>query len=193
MAEHPTSSYSVRNLRAKASIEFRKFLIIFVYLWIVFAALAIHESIIRAQHGLDYQAHGFAFINAFVLAKVLLVGDHFRLGTRYMHKPLVYPVVHQCLAFSILLIGFHVAEKMLVGMVGGKTAEESIREIGGGTWIGIFALSALAFVMLIPFFAFRQLSRRIGEQEMWSYFFGHRANPGGGKRQAEVESSEKER
>jgi hypothetical protein len=35
----------------------------FLYLWIVFGLLAIHESIILSQHKINYQPHGFAPAN----------------------------------------------------------------------------------------------------------------------------------
>jgi hypothetical protein len=56
MDENDAHSHCEHNLKEKASPEFTKFVIIF--LWIVFAALSIHESIIPAQHSLDYREHG---------------------------------------------------------------------------------------------------------------------------------------
>src|SRR5580704_10109612 len=117
MAERIVLSERARNLKEKAFLEFKKFIPIFLYLWVVFALLSIHETIIRAQHHLDYGAHSFAVINAFVFAKVLLVGDYLRLGDRFKHKPLVYPVLYQCFVFSALLTGFHIVERTFAGVV----------------------------------------------------------------------------
>jgi hypothetical protein len=163
-----------RSLKEKAAVEFKRFMPMFLYLWVVFALFSVHETIIRARHHLDYGEHSFAVINAFIFAKVLLVGDHFRLGTRFKDKPLVYPVLHKCFVFSVLLIGFHILERMLVGLVSGKTFAQSFSEIGGGRLTAIFSMSALSFVMLIPFFAFREMGRMIGEHELWSLFFRRR-------------------
>jgi hypothetical protein len=193
MDENDAQRRRVHSLKEKASTEFRKFVIIFLYLWIVFAALSIHESIIRTKHSLDYREHGFAIINALVLAKVILLGDYFQLGTRFKDKPLVYPVLHKCLVFSVLLIGFHIAERMIGGIAGGKSASESFAGIGGGTLMSIVSMSVLAFVMLIPFFAFRELSRMIGEQELWSLFLGRGMKAEVGKRESKIQSREERR
>jgi hypothetical protein len=150
---------------------------IFFYLWVVFALLSIHKTIVLARNHINYQEHTLAVINAFVLAKVLLIGEHFRLGSRFKGKPLIYPVLYKCLSFSVLLIGAHIIEKIFVGMIVGKTVSEAFSEIGGGTLISIMSMSTLAFVMLIPFFAFRELGRIIGQQELRSLFLGR-----GGKR-----------
>jgi hypothetical protein len=191
MAEQATLSEQARKLREKAFIEFKRFVAVFLYLWVVFALLSIHETIIRAQNHLDYGAHTFAVINAFIFAKVLLVGDYLRLGDRFKHKPLVYPVLYKCLVFSALLTGFHIVERTFSGVVGGKTFSESFSEIGGRTLIGIVSISTLAFVMLIPFFAFRELGRMIGEEELRALFLGRGAKTEVGMAQSMVHGQQK--
>jgi hypothetical protein len=168
----------MRYLKEKALLEFKTFLGIFLYLWVVFALLSIHESIIRAQHNLDFTAHSLAIINAFVLAKVLLVGEYLHLGAGFKEKPLVYPVLYKSLVFSIFLTAFHVAERMIVGMIGGKTLAESFSAIGGGRLEAILSIGALTFVMLIPFFAFRELGRMIGEEKLRALIYGRRTKAG---------------
>jgi hypothetical protein len=170
----------MRYLKEKALLEFKTFLGIFLYLCVVFALLSIHESIIRAQHNLDFTAHSFAIINAFVLAKVLLVGEYLHLGAGFKEKPLVYPVLYKSLVFSLFLTGFHVAERMIVGMFGGKTFAESFSVIGGGRLEAILSIGALTFVMLIPFFAFRELGRVVGHEELRALFYGPRTKGGVG-------------
>jgi hypothetical protein len=191
MAEQATLSEQARKLREKAFIEFKRFVAVFLYLWVVFALLSIHETIIRAQNHLDYGAHTFAVINAFIFAKVLLVGDYLRLGDRFKHKPLVYPVLYKCLVFSALLTGFHIVERVLVGVVGGETISESFSDLGGRTLISIVSMSTLAFVMLIPFFAFRELGRMIGEEELRALFLGRGAKTEVGMAQSMVHGQQK--
>jgi hypothetical protein len=180
----------MRNLKEKALLEFKAFLGIFLYLWVVFALLSIHESIIRAQHNLDFTAHSLAIINAFVLAKVLLVGEYLHLGAGFKEKPLVYPVLYKSLVFSIFLTGFHVAERIIVGMIRGKSFAESFSAIGGGRLEAILSISALTFVMLIPFFAFRELGRMIGEEKLRALFYGQRTKAGVGTLRSTVPETE---
>jgi hypothetical protein len=193
MAEQAALSERAQNLKEKAFLEFKRFLGIFLYLWVVFALFSIHESIIRAQHNLDFTAHSFAVINAFVLAKVLLVGEHLRLGARFKEKPLVYPVLYKSLVFSIFLTGFHVAERMIVGMIRGKTFAESFSAIGGGRLWAILSMSALSFVMLIPFFAFRELGRVIGDEELRAIFYGRRTKAGVGTPRSRAHGTEEDK
>jgi membrane associated rhomboid family serine protease len=104
------------HLKERASNEFKRFLVIFLYLWAVFGFLSIHKSFILSQHHLDYREHAFAFINAFVFAKVLLFAEDFNLGTRFRDKPLIYPVLHKCFLFTLVVVGFHITEVALVGL-----------------------------------------------------------------------------
>jgi hypothetical protein len=193
MAEQAAPSQRGQNLKEKAFLEFKRFLGIFLYLWVVFALLSIHESIIRAKHNLDFTAHGFAVINAFVLGKVLLIGEHLHLGAGFKEKPLVYPVLYKSLLFSIFLTGFHVGERMIVGMIGGKTIAESFTAIGGGRLWAILSMSALSFVMLIPFFAFRELGRVIGDEELRALFYGRRTKAGVGTPRLKTHGTEEDK
>ena len=49
-----------RNLKARAKDQIKNFGLMFLYLWVVFGLLAIHESMILSQYQLSYQAHGLA-------------------------------------------------------------------------------------------------------------------------------------
>jgi hypothetical protein len=155
----------------------------------VFRLLSIHESIILAQNHLDYPAHTLAVINAFIFAKVLLIGEYFRLGTGFKDSPLIYSVLYKCCSFSVLLIGIHIVEKIIVGVIGGKTVSGAFSEIGGGILISMVSMGTLAFVMLVPFFAFRELGGAIGEQELRSLFLGRRGKLNAGTFESTVQST----
>ena len=81
MAEKSLPIPQQRRLSERAYDEFKRFIVIFLYLWVVFGLLSIHKSLVLSQSHLDYPEHAFAIINALVFAKVLLVAEHFHLGT----------------------------------------------------------------------------------------------------------------
>jgi hypothetical protein len=129
MAEQSISIPRQRHLKERASDEFKRFLVIFLYLWVVFGLLSIHKSFVLSQRHLDYGEHAFAFINAFVFAKVLLVAEEFNLGTRFRDKPLIYPVLHKCFLFTVVLIGCHVVEVAFVGLWHGHVLANSLHDV----------------------------------------------------------------
>lgn len=162
------------TLKERASDEFRRYLVIFLYLWVVFGLLSIHKSIVLSQHHLDTEEHAFAIINAFVFAKVLLVGEHFKLGTRFAKKPLIYPILYKSFVFSLVLIGFHVIEAVGVGLWHGHTLAESLPPFLGWNPRGLLAVGIMCFVLLLPFFGFRVIAQVIGRDEMKALLLHHR-------------------
>ncbi len=131
----------------------------------------LNESIIMGKEHINFASHGFALINAVVLGKVLLVAEDMNFADRFKDSPLVFPVVYKALAFSILFVVFHIAESMLVGVFHGRGAVESFPAIGGGTLEGFLCVIAIIFVSLVPFFAFREIGRVIGEDRLWALLF----------------------
>jgi len=125
MAHGSDGSVQPQTLKEKVFEEFKRFVAIFLYLWLVFGLLSIHTSMVLSQRHLNYQEHTFAIINALVFSKVLLVGERLHLGRRFEHKPLIYPILHKCFVFSVVLICFHVAESVVAGVWHGHTIAES--------------------------------------------------------------------
>jgi hypothetical protein len=160
------------NLKEKAREEFKRFVAIFLYLWVVFGLLSIHKSLVLSQQHLDHEEHTFAIINALVFAKVLLVGEELHLGRRFQNRPLIYPVLYKCLVFSVVLIFFHAVESTAVGMWHGNTLTASIPPILGWNPKGLLAVGFSCFVLLIPFFGFREMARVLGRGEMRNLLFG---------------------
>ena len=176
MAEKSLPIPQQRHLRERAYDEFKRFVVIFLYLWVVFGLLSIHKSLVLSQSHLDHSEHAFAIINALVFAKVLLVAEHFHLGTRFQNRPLIYPILHKGFLFTVVLICFHIAESVLVGVWHGNTVADSLPPIVGGGLKGVLAVGVMCFVVLLPFFGFREIARVIGHREMRALMFARREN-----------------
>jgi hypothetical protein len=172
MARETVSIAKQHNLKERAFEEFKRFVAIFLYLWIVFGLLLIHKNLVLSQRHLDYGEHTFAIINALVFAKVLLLGEGLHLGRRFENKPLIYPILYKCLVFSIVLIGFHVVETVAVGVWHGNTIVDSVPPLLGWSPKGLLAVGFTCFVLLLPFFGFREIARVMGRPEMRILLFG---------------------
>ena len=159
------------SLKQRVFDEVVKFLAIALYLWVTFGVFALHEWVVSAKDHIDYHFYGFAFVNALVLGKVMLVAEDLHFADWVKDRPLIYPILCKAVAFSILFLVFDVVEELIVGVFKGKTIGESIPVIGGGTPIGVFFVGVILAVALIPFFAFREVGRVIGERELRSLMF----------------------
>jgi hypothetical protein len=63
-------------------------------------------------------------------------------------------------------------EEVFVGLVKGQTIAESMPSIDGGAASGVFFVAIIISVALIPFFAFREVRRVIGERKLNAMLFG---------------------
>jgi hypothetical protein len=162
------------QLKEKAVNEYKRFAIIVVYLWCVFGLLSVHKSFVLAQQHLNYQEETLAIVNALVFAKVLLVGEHLHMGTRFKDKPLIYSILYKSFVFALLILGFHLVENLAMGYWHGKTVVESLPILSSGDPREILDVSVVAYVVLLPFFAFREIARVFGRKELWSLVFRER-------------------
>ena len=155
--------------------ELTGFLGIAAYLWACFGVLAIHEYLVLRQHQIQYVFYGFAITNALILGKVVVVAEKFHLGERFRSSPLICAILYKAFVFSLAFFCFEVIEHSVFGIVKGRGIVESLPRYGGGGLVGILSTGVITFVMLIPFFAFREIGRAIGEDELHALIFTRRA------------------
>ncbi len=159
------------NLKQRFFRGMREYLIIFLYLFIVFSLFAIYKSVVLAEHEIEFVPQGLALINAFALAKVILVGQELHLADQFRDVPLIYPTLLKSFVYTLLLTCFKILEEAAVGMYHGEPFGESIADFAGGSWKGVLSLTVLLFVVLIPFFGFTELRRVLGEERLLGGFF----------------------
>ncbi len=173
------------RLKTGAIDETRKLFWIFIYLWVLLSLFSFHKALILNEERLIYN-QGFALINALALAKVVLVGEFFHVGDNLKNRPLIYPILFKSAVFAVILICFHIIEETLIGVLHGMTLSQSIPDIGGGKLQGILMVGIMMFIVLMPFFAFREFERAIGTEELRSLVFGDETKADAARRTAAV-------
>ncbi len=168
----------LKSFKTGAIEETKKLFRVFVYIWILLTVLSLHKAFIFNENVLTYQ-QGFAIINAFALAKIVVVGQDLRLGERLTRSlPLIYVILFRAAIFAILLIGFHVLEEMLIGMWHGKPAAEAVPTLGDGSLQAILMLDTIVFVALIPFFGFLEIEQAIGPEQLRAILMRRKGSTG---------------
>jgi hypothetical protein len=164
-------AHASKSLTAKAADEFRRFLVLFFYLWILFGVFVLNQGVVMREHGINFPMLGFAFINALVFAKVMMLFEVFDPGRWLRHRPLIYPILYETMLLTALFLVAHVIEKTIEGLLRGKTFADSLPALGGGGLVGFLSITAILFIALIPFFGLRNLSLGMGEGRLWSMIF----------------------
>jgi hypothetical protein len=162
----------MQKVKHIAAEEFRRYVISFLYLYVLLGVFTIHEDIVLRERSLGLAPHGWALVNALVLGKVMLIAEDLRLGTRFKSSPLIYPIVIEAFILSVLFLAIHVLEHLIAGVIHGEALAASIPMIGGGGPKGVAFAGFSFFVALIPFCGFRQVSHAIGPERMRSLLLG---------------------
>jgi hypothetical protein len=165
------------DIPSKASVgeriatELTELVIITVYLFVCFAALAYLKAAILHAHGIAFAPFGFAAVKAVICAKFVLIGRALHLGERFKALPLIWPTLHRSLVFLLLLVVLNALEEVVVGYLHHRNVSDSLAEFGGGTLDQLMATSVVMLLILIPFFAFRSLGEAVGERNLVRVFF----------------------
>jgi hypothetical protein len=165
---------SKASFRERAGEELREFIILTAYLYVCFAAVIYFKAAVLQAHGITYAPLGLAIVKAALCAKFMLMGRVFHLGGRIKNLPLIVPTLLRSFVFLLLLAVLTFVEEIVVGAIHGRTAMDSISEIGGGTFPQFVATILIIFLILIPYFAFRALGEIAGDKILLQLFFERR-------------------
>ena len=165
------NAHGVRSLTAKAADEFRRFLLLFFYLWILFGVFVLNQGVALREHGINFTMQGFAFFNALVFAKVMMLFEVFDPGRWLRKRPLIYPILYESLLLTVLFLIAHVIEKTIEGLIRGKTLTESMPVLTGAGLPGFLSITVILFIALLPFFGLRNLSLAMGEGRLYGMIF----------------------
>ena len=66
----------------------------------------------------------------------------------------------------------YIVEEIVVGLFHGMGIAESFPKVGGGGLVGVLTVGAILCIALVPFFAFREIARAIGEAEFRALMLG---------------------
>jgi hypothetical protein len=180
----PVSAHGSRSLKAKAADEFRRFLVLFFYLWILFGVFVLNQGVVLREHGINFAMQGFAFFNALVFAKVMMLFEVFDPGRWLRKRPLIYPILYESLLLTVLFLVAHVLEKTVEGLFRGKTLTESMPVLTGAGLPGFVSITVILFIALIPFFGLRNLSLGMGEGRLYAMMFEKPSAQDGERRSA---------
>jgi hypothetical protein len=159
------------GLAHRLAHELKEYAAVSVYLYVCLGALLLYKGAVLQAEGIGYAPYGLAAVKALILGKFMLVGHALRIGHRKVGKPLIYPILHKSFAFLALLLVLDVIEEVIVGLVHGRSIVGALAEIGGGTWRQMLATCLLFLLILLPYFAYREVGEFLGEGTMRRILF----------------------
>lgn len=163
------------SLKEKIIHEMREMLLIFVYLALFFCSFTTYRMLVSHEFGISYFHYGFALVKALVLAKVILLGQYVRFVRIFDDRPLVFPTLYKVVWFSLFTLAFEVLEHVVGGFLHGKDLEGVYREIISTGRDELLSRTLIVLFAFVPFFAFSETGRMLGEGRLSALFFKRRA------------------
>jgi len=160
--------------KKKVAHELLEYWVNFFYLVFFFGAFAWYRRLILAEHQITYLHYGTAIVEALILAKVILIGDALRLGRKFEDRPLIIPTLYKVVVFSFFVGVFAILEHSIGALLHGKGLMGGVREILTEGKDELFARCLLTFFAFIPFFAFKESGRVLGDGKLRGLFFHRR-------------------
>jgi hypothetical protein len=150
-------SINQAELARRAREEFISYMGISAYLFVCFGALMIYKSAVLRSVGVEFAPMGLALVKALISAKFIMILQALKLDERFRQFETPFMIVLQKAAlFTLFLIVLTVIEEMIVGHFHGKEVREILSEMAGGTALQALSVGLLMFLIMIPFFAFRE-------------------------------------
>jgi hypothetical protein len=158
------------SFKQKAAKELKEYIAVSLYLGFFFCAVVTYSILLLRKHEVGYDAlnYTFAIINALVIGKVILIGKMAKLGKRTEGRPLYQSVLLKSLLFGLLVFLFHLLEEFIKRLIHGEPSGTVLHNINFEDMIG---RSILVFCAFVPLFAFMELRRVLGEEELHALFF----------------------
>lgn len=161
-----------KNLKDSLTHELKLFGIYALFFALFFTAFAIFRylTVKESDAEITYR-FGFNIIESLILAKIVLLGQHFHLGERFNERSLIIPTLYKTMIFSLFVLIFAILEEFAVGFLKGKSFEaikQKFFETGIDDILGKVLL--MAFVLMC-YFAILETARVLGEKKLFNLFF----------------------
>jgi len=134
-----------------------------------------YRRLVLAEYHISYLDYGVSLIKALVLAKVIMLGDFLRLGSKLRDKPLIYPTLYRTALFIVWVGVLDIFERTVEGLFRGQGLTGGVSELVSTGWLELLARCLVIFCAFVPFFAFKELGRILGEGALRELYFRRRA------------------
>lgn len=165
--------------KLKENISHELHLVFFYTLFfaIFLLALSFYKSLILDEFGIDYFHSGYNLVEALILAKIVVIGQHFKLGERFIDKPLIIPTLYKTVIFTLFVFAFSILERIIEGtLIKKETIHKVFENLMSSGIYSILAKTFVLFLMFLLFFAILETGRVVGMDKLVHLFIRKKSN-----------------
>ena len=151
-----------KNLKERAREELRALLVLSAYLFLFLGAFNTYRRLILAEYGIPYVHYGVTVIEALVLAKIILIGDAFKVDRFIRNKPRYVLAILKSILYGALVVVFELLERLVEGLIRGEdlwNIVQSLVKYGKYETLARLLVMTAAF---LPLFVFLEVRRFLG-------------------------------
>lgn len=162
---------SPKSIRVRLWEETRLMLWVFLYIFLFLAALAAYRAVLLGAKGAPFTAILQCFIEAMVIAKVMVIGNALKLGDRLRLRRRALRVVFRAAAFTVFTLLFSGAEELAKGLYHGQAVSQVLDELRAIGPQLVLARAVVLFIFFLPLFLIWEACRVLGEAKAIVIFF----------------------
>jgi hypothetical protein len=160
------------SLTEKVKHEFHEVIPVTIFFFCAFQLLAVTDTMLLRQHGISSYAFLGATFAALVVAKVVVITDHFKLVNRFPDKPLIYNVVWKTLIyFAAWLVARYAEHVFRFWRQTHDFAAANHRLFTELPWSRFWCVQLWMLILLLVYCSFRELVRALGRERIVQMFF----------------------
>jgi hypothetical protein len=160
------------TLARRARNELIEYLAVASYLAVCFGALLFYKATILESEGVETTRVALAIVKALILGKFVLLLQSLKVGHGKTDAGvLILDILKKALLFTILLLVMSAVEDVIVGYFHSENAHNALKTLGGGTVPQLIATTLLMFLILIPYFGYREIADKLGEDALSKLLF----------------------
>ncbi len=144
-----------------------------VFFFVSFQLLAFTRSLMLEEYGIRISSFVTASIGAVVVAKVVLIVDHFSFVNRYPEKPLIYNIVWKTLIYIIAALVVRYVEHLIPFLREYRNfALANHHLLNEVIWPYFWVIQIWLLVLFFVYSTLRELIRVLGRERVLHMFFG---------------------
>lgn len=154
--------------------EFRQMIPVTIFFFLTFQLLALTQVLMLLQYGVSISTFLAATFGALVIAKVVLLADHFALVNRFPHKPLFYNVAWKTLIYFSASLLFRYGEHLVEHWRETGSFWSAHRALVSSiVWPHFWAIQLWLLVLLLTYCTGREVIRALGQDRVLRLLFTH--------------------
>lgn len=162
---------SPKSLRVRLWEETRLMLWVFLYIFLFLAALAAYRAVLLGAKGAPLSTILQCFIEAMVIAKVMVIGNALKLGDRFHLRRRSLRVLLRAASFTIFTLLFSGVEEWVKGLYHGQSTSQILQDLRALGPQLVLARAVVLFIFFLPLFLIWEVCRILGEAKAIVLFF----------------------